>query len=46
MEMAKASVVGKHLLRARISHDSESHFDDYTPCFAAYFSSLTCSRET
>jgi hypothetical protein len=34
-EMPRASVVGKHPLRARISHETEVHFGDYTPCFAA-----------
>jgi len=44
--MAKASVVGKHLLRTRISHEPEILFDNYTPCFAACFGSPTCSCET
>jgi hypothetical protein len=43
--MARVNVVGKHLLQVRINHDSESHFDDYTPYFAAHFSDLTCSCE-
>ena len=36
----------KALLRVRINQDSEAYFHAYSPCFAAYFSGLTCSCET